>query len=46
MIDHIDVNIIDVGADYDDNDQMDESEDDEERLLNRQTDNMGAVNFD
>lgn len=41
IIDHNDVNIIDNGADYnEDGNQMD-SNDDEERLLNRQTDNMG-----
>lgn len=48
MLDHNDVNIIDDGADFDDDaDQMDDSDQDGEgRPLNRQTDNMGAADYD
>ena len=48
MLDHNDVNIIDDGADFDDDaDQMDDSgQDGEGRPLNRQTDNMGAADYD
>ena len=41
IIDHNDVNIIDNGADYNEDDNQMDSNDGEERLLNRQTDNMG-----
>ena len=51
MLDHNDVNIIDDGADFDDDvDQMDDDDSDEQdgegRPLNRQTDNMGAADYD
>lgn len=47
MLDHNDVNIIDDGADFDDADQMDDSDPDGAgRPLNRQTDNMGAADYD
>ena len=47
MLDHNDVNIIDDGADFDDADQMDDSDQDGAgRPLNRQTDNMGAADYD
>lgn len=44
IIDHNDVNIIDNGADYNEDDNQMDSNDGEERLLNRQTDNMGKQN--
>ena len=48
MLDHNDVNIIDDGAEFDDDvDQMGDSDPDGEgRPLNRQTDNMGAADYD